>query len=115
MGATMAILVTLQVFSGRPDPSWTLSDAEAAEFSRRVADAPPATATLPAQERLGYRGFRLEDMAHGGLSVRVYDGAIVASSQLRSDPGRALERWLLTTGTKHIDAGLRSYVAGEIR
>lgn len=48
--------VELDIFSGRPNPSWELSVDEAAELSRRLA-ALIKTETRPDEGGLGYRGF----------------------------------------------------------
>ena len=52
------VLVTLDVFSGRPNPSWSLSPDEAQELTRRLQGLPPAHGPAPEGD-LGYRGFHL--------------------------------------------------------
>jgi hypothetical protein len=52
------MLVTLEVFSGRPNPSWTLSADEEQELTRRLRGLPPSGES-PAAGDLGYRGFRI--------------------------------------------------------
>jgi hypothetical protein len=52
------MLVTLEVFSGRPNPSWSLSADEEQELTRRLQGLPPSGAS-PAAGDLGYRGFRI--------------------------------------------------------
>ncbi|WP_043811607.1 hypothetical protein [Allokutzneria albata] len=51
--------IELDVFSGVPNPRWTLSDAEA----RRLVSLLPATPDAPGTERggLGFRGFVLHN------------------------------------------------------
>ena len=51
--------VELDVFSGRSNPSWDLSDEEARAIVELLVDLP--TTTAPVNEgRLGFRGFTLE-------------------------------------------------------
>jgi hypothetical protein len=52
------MLVTLEVFSGRPNPSWTLCADEEQELIRRLQSLPPSDRS-PAEGDLGYRGFRI--------------------------------------------------------
>jgi hypothetical protein len=52
------MLVTLEVFSGRPNPSWSLSADEEQELTRRLQGLPPSGASSAAGD-LGYRGFRI--------------------------------------------------------
>jgi hypothetical protein len=58
--------VTLEVYSGRPNPSWPLEGELLATVMERVGDltgsAEPGRAPTPA---LGYRGFRLEYLGAG--------------------------------------------------
>ena len=46
--------IELDIFSGRPNPSWVLSTEEAAELVARVRALPQGGSQ---QTRLGYRGF----------------------------------------------------------
>ena len=48
--------VTLDVFSGRPNPSWELPDHDADSVVERFA-ARATPAALAAPPRLGYRGY----------------------------------------------------------
>ena len=48
--------VTLDVFSGRPNPSWELPDHDADSVVERFA-ARATPAAPPAPPRLGYRGY----------------------------------------------------------
>jgi hypothetical protein len=48
--------VALDVFSGRENPKWMLTEPEARELQARLTDLPEASGPLP-QGKLGYRGF----------------------------------------------------------
>jgi hypothetical protein len=66
-----AVVVELDAFSGLPNPTWTLSAADAVELERRLRDLPAApSATLP-DAGLGYRGFRLTTTV-GKAPRRIY-------------------------------------------
>lgn len=84
----------VSIFSGRPDPTWTLSEAVGSKL-RKLYDelersADPAASAPP----LGYRGAFLRDNA--GHEWFAYRGVVTLTSQdnseVRKDPGRAFER-----------------------
>src|SRR5512138_2009660 len=71
--------VTLSIFSGRPDPGWTLDQPQTDEFMRR-AYALPASVTPPASSKLGYRGFHVEAFDASSQTVAsftIYGGVIL--------------------------------------
>jgi hypothetical protein len=68
--------IELDVFSGRPNPTWTASPDRAASFSRGLSSLPNAPAR-PEPDRLGYRGFIIRQ---GGLTARVYDGHVFVTA-----------------------------------
>jgi hypothetical protein len=95
--------VVLQVFSGRPDPSWALEPDELGALTERVAAARQSKSSEePPPPVLGYQGFRVENRA--GIeqlpeALTVWRGVIVARER---DGGVAtwadvagLEDWLL--------------------
>jgi hypothetical protein len=92
-----AVNVVLQVFSGRPDPSWALDSEELGAVTERVAAARRSKSSEePPPPVLGYRGFRVENRA--GVeelpeALSVWRGVIVAS-----DPRRGVETWADVAG-----------------
>ena len=56
--------VELDIFSGMPNPTWVLTDAEADSFVKQLAAAPPGPAT-ELSGNLGYRGFIVQVNARG--------------------------------------------------
>ncbi|WP_410601113.1 hypothetical protein [Amycolatopsis sp. lyj-90] len=96
--------VELDIFSGMPNPAWTLQQAEATEFQRRLEALPPAAAGR-IENNLGYRGFVVRS---GGTTVLVQRGLARVTREggtlLHTDSGRELERWLLRTGKPFVDA-----------
>jgi hypothetical protein len=108
----MAILVTLDMFSGRPNPEWTLGPAEAAVFERRISALPSISASNQPDAPLGYRGFTIRE---DGNEVRVFGGQVTTKGQVLADRGRSLERWLLDSGRGSLDPGTASYVESQTR
>lgn len=91
--------VTLDVFSGRPNPSWTLSPEEAEELAGKLEDLPPSDRSAAADD-LGYRGFvvtGLQDPTGSPSQVHVVGGIVTVRSDVGArsyvDAGE-IERWL---------------------
>ena len=111
--------VELDVFSGRPNPGWTLSAADAETFQNMAAALSPASEqAYPAQ--LGYRAVivSLSSAAAGQVVWRVWDhvaqrtsGATIA---YYADPDQSLQHWLLQSGQPHLDADLYATVQSEL-
>ena len=98
--------VELDIFSGMPNPTWNLTDAQAAAFVQRL-EATPKGPAVTLSGRLGYRGFVVQVMIDGQTQVvRVQNGFVQTSigttDAFARDVGRALERWLLDTGKPHL-------------
>ena len=108
--------VTLDIFSGRPNPSWRLAGEAAEALARRLRAAPPAPPGTPAgPPDLGYRGFviRPEGAREEG-EVRIYGGWITGPEANRLDSGRALERWLLATAGDRLERPVYEHVLHSI-
>ena len=87
--------IELDVFSGRPNPTWQLDDAQTMELLALLADLP--TAMQRQAEPLGYRGFLVYRPGLGGevaAPIRVYAGTVEIDSQPLADV-RGAEAWLL--------------------
>jgi hypothetical protein len=69
---TLLTEVELDMFSGRPNPTWTMAGEEGAEVWDRIASL-PAAGTRQEPDHLGYRGFVLR---RGTKQARVYKGLI---------------------------------------
>jgi len=104
----MAIEVVLDVFSGRPNPSWALDSARESEFLSRLKRLQPADEKPPERPILGYRGFVVQSSAGSGLAgiVRVYGGMVQRDGSAYQDPDRSLERWLLDTAGANLEGSL---------
>ena len=106
----MKVEVEVDLFSGRPNPVWTLPEAEAAVLLQKL-DALPAAPARALSGDLGYRGLLVR--VTGGPRERrlsIQQGVIRVEEDetpaFLEDDGRALERWLLQTG--------RPFLSGEL-
>ena len=70
--------IELDAFSGRPNPSWTLTEDQAARLMGRLAALNQITSEKTAPDDLGFRGFILtsED-----LRIRVCPGLITVEER----------------------------------
>lgn len=110
-----SVEVELDIFSGKPNPTWVLSDRDAAEFLDRLGSL-TRMASGGIRNPLGYRGF-VVDTGRGQL-VRVQNGTVQIThgedQSYFADPHRDLERWLFSTGESMVDGHLASLVEAEI-
>lgn len=104
--------VELDVYSGRPNPTWVLSAEDSAELRRRIDALPATTGSAPAGN-LGYRGF-LCRLAEGAAPARVRQVVALPDGSTRDAAGRALERWLLDTGRPRLSADVIAVVEQEL-
>lgn len=93
----MEATVTLQVFSGRENPSWKLSSAECTDLTRRLASLPESNRGAE-EGGLGYSGFLLQIVPDNGkpYHVQVFRGIVTVETDepkhYRDQHG--LEKWL---------------------
>jgi len=96
------VQVTLGLYSGRADPAWTPTDAEAADLEAALAALPGAVGEPPVGG-LGYRGFTIDRPA--GIVV-AYRGAVAPPGAGKraylADPARTIERLLIETARAHV-------------
>lgn len=107
--------VELDIFSGRPNPTWNLSDKEEKELLDRIAADPklmlPEGAT---NGRLGYRGYVVSAVSES------IDKKLPSSFRIGGQPGTDPETnlWLLDTSEKldtEVDDYLRDVALGMIK
>jgi hypothetical protein len=114
-----SVTVTLGIYSGRPDPSWTLTDVQAAALVGQLASLPVTSGTAP-QGGLGYHGFSilLHQAGQADQAVVAYRGDVAvpgdAPGTHRADPQRAVESTLLETGRPHLAAAEVSIVEADL-
>jgi hypothetical protein len=85
------------IFSGRPDPKWTVPLAAAQRLVTRLESMSEATEVIPVAPRLGYRGCFLRSPS--GREWRAYRGLVESRWQgeveRRRDEGQWFEKQLL--------------------
>lgn len=96
------MVVTLGIYSGRPDPSWTLTSSEAAGLEAVLAPLTVVT-DAPPEGGLGYHGYTITSPARTLVAFR---GAIAAPGQgpraMKLDPTLSVERYLLETSRSRV-------------
>lgn len=113
------VSVELFVFSGRPNPSWPLSDTQAKELWALVDKLSVASNGLT-PDQLGYSGFLVKatDLPSNISMLKVFRGIVEVTTKnqvlYRQDPSREIEHWLLKTAATQVDAELYDFVAAEI-
>jgi hypothetical protein len=109
-----AATITLGIYSGRPDPEWTLTTAEMATLDAALTALPTTTGSMP-DRGLGYHGFSI---AVGETTQIAFKGTIttvgLSTDNVRTDPSRSIERLLLTTGRPHLTATEYETVHGAL-
>jgi hypothetical protein len=101
--------VSLGLYSGRPDPSWQLTEEESAALTALLESLPRVDGSPPAGG-LGYHGFQIERLTPEGMPrlLVAFDGTVSdpASNHLSylDDPDRSVERFLLERGREHLSA-----------
>ncbi len=113
------MIVELEIYSGRVNPSWPLTREEMGELQFRLAGLPERRATSLRDEPLGYRGLRVVDAPAEGMSLTVSAGTIEFSGpggliRQFDDAGRRLECWLVTTAAGRLDESLRQIALADI-
>lgn len=119
--------VQIDLFSGQPNPSWDLTEAEVLELLDRIDSLPARTAVGERPDGLGYRGLRVDQLLSkpgandspsvvsieigGGIVKMVrHDGTV----EHLNDTGRSVECWLLTVAQSHVDESIRQVALADL-
>jgi hypothetical protein len=116
----MTSRITLNVFSGRPNPSWLLSDKDDAQLTERLASLQTLTEKRPSGifGGLGYRGFSISretDHAFGPMALTVHEGIAdrqIAGPNMVDTTG--MEEWLAEQAAAHVSPEVIAYVREAI-
>jgi hypothetical protein len=109
----MPSIVTMNVFSGRPNPSWIVDDNKVSDL-QRMASAAASAGPLPL---LGYRGFSVRPVESEHAAAARVQGApesVSGAGDAVIAGQREAEEFLLSTAAEHIDEQLRSHVREAI-
>ncbi len=109
--APAGVMVELDVFSGLPNPTWTLSRREAEELGRRFTGLSEARGAALPDPVLGYRGFWITSSEGGAIPERAYvagDLVLVeyggAKTLYRDE--KQIEEWLRANASRRGYAGV---------
>ena len=105
------IEVTVDIFSGVPNPTWTVSGSEAATLASLIKALPEVgAADASAGLNLGFRGFVLRGLAFSGApdQARVLGAELIISrgdtaGTGYTDKDRAIYTMLRTMAQEHLD------------
>jgi hypothetical protein len=95
--------VELDLYSGRPNPTWSLEESEASSILAAWEALAPAR-PIPYPDRLGYRGVVV--VFDDGMRLTIADGVAQVGGAARADPDRALERLVVISGRGTVDDAL---------
>ena len=113
-GGTVAespITITVLMFSGRPNPFWSLAGTDAERVIAALQSLPATSEPAPPSPGLGYQGVSIE-IADAGRSVEwhLYSGIAVANGTRYADLDRSVERMLIETGRGVLDPSVLSTI-----
>src|SRR3954465_5056482 len=119
--ARMTVIeVEVDIFSGMPNPHWTLSDADAATFLSKLSELQKGEARSRL-DRLGYCGLELVVRAAQGADrkVFVHNGVVETSDGTTTssllDSQRSLERWLIGTGKEFLSHKVMEAINSDLQ
>lgn len=118
----MPVIVTVEMYSGLPNPSWELSDADATKLRALLSKPRPISpqASPGSLGRLGYRGLLVRDTSAavvGPQGMRVFDGLLEAASLATPnviDHDSEVEEFLLGTASGALRQEEVDYARQEI-
>jgi hypothetical protein len=117
----MPTLVTLDIYSGRPNPTWELSPSQVAQLRKHLTSArtPTALQSPASKGRLGYRGFHVESLGEPNFPERsrIFDGVMDIGDAMTPnfvDHNSKSEAFLLSTAGDSISSELHSHVRTAI-
>ena len=105
--------VELDVFSGMPNPAWTLSKEQATEFLAKLAEL-QETEPKSRFSGLGYRGLIIRTQQGLDRELHIQNGFLEVGGGFFLDQGRSLERWLVGTGRKFVDKNVLEVVEADL-
>ena len=118
----MTVIVTLDMYSGLPNPSWELTDNEAKELTKMLSKnrAPSSAASPSSVGRLGYRGLIISSHNIDVVpnNMRVFDGVMeVESLEIPNyiDQDSDVETFLLGTAATSLRDDELQYIQQEIQ
>lgn len=113
---------TLQIYSGKENPTWNLTGQQADELISLLENLPKSE-SLDFSGGLGYTGFHVaikgENDTKTNRQITAYKGQILYQSETSkeyfTDRERRVEMFLLKTGESSLDAKIMNRVEQEIK
>ena len=113
--------VEADIFSGRPNPRWTLDEADTAVVAAMLGALRPAPRAPAEAPGLGYRGVVLTgvEAAYPGCSeVRLHGATAtvtcIEGTRHLADPGRRVETWIVQTARRHVEPEVFQAIADSL-
>lgn len=116
----MATIVTLRMYSGKPDPSWELSEDEVIKLKELLSKDKVPTFEMSALSAviLGYRGFEIQSFtADLPNKLFCFDGIVDIRDQTQLnyiDKDSEIESFLASTGASALAKEEKNFIEGEI-
>src|SRR5262245_58266330 len=112
----MPTTVIVDVFSGVPNPQWTIAGDVLIQLKMMLAHLAQFHGTMPQPPGLGYRGLILEFPPDAGIDgpLRVFGGCVMGPHEAWVDTGHALERWLLEHGFRATNADIIKELLNDV-
>ena len=114
--------VELDVFSGLPNPVWSLSESEVASLAELCSRLELTQNHGKMNDGLGYRGFIVHLVApqsHVASTIHVFAGTVKIGTGAETifylDPHGQVERWLLDSAKPNISDELYTELSNEIQ
>ena len=115
----MPATVIVDVFSGLPNPEWTIAGDVLVQLKMMLAHLAQFHGTVPEPPGLGYRGLILELSSNEGIEgpLRFFGGYVAGPHQAWVDSGHTLERWLMEQSIRAVPqhADLLKQLLNELR
>ncbi len=109
--------VELDIFSGRPNPKWSLSSKDTKTLAAMIEKL-PRTKSTSIFDGLGYRGFVVNSSTPiaGVNSIKIYKQVVkLDAANYRKDSDKTIERWLLTKAESALSKEEYRLAAKEIK
>ncbi|MEI7989153.1 MAG: hypothetical protein WCI88_08935 [Chloroflexota bacterium] len=114
--------VELDIFSGVPNPTWTLTLMEGSNLKSMISKLNATEIKRQRPENLGYRGFIIQTttaLFGDKQTIRAYHGIVEVEDATKTvyylDPQRQIEFWLLSTAKTTLTEDLTSEIIKEIK
>ncbi|TDH34851.1 hypothetical protein E2A64_14000 [Pseudohoeflea suaedae] len=114
----MSYLVTLDMYSGRENPHWVLTGAQASELLKRSQNYQDRFGVAPAPRMLGYRGVEITPIAtQDGVAAPLVDSreAELNNGSVYVSGIPELEDFIVSTGKAFIEPDTLNYIQNAFK